>query len=102
MDVSVFGGDEGGGSMVVLDGADSITPEQASETHDTALEVYPMTGMSDEQLSLVLTKLDNIEQIHKEYYDVAVQQQWWILIGVFFVAGMLPIMSFLLGKGGRD
>lgn len=102
MDVSVLDGHKGDGSMVVLDGADSITPEQALEAHDSALEIYPMTGMSDEQLSLVLTKLDNIEQIHKEYYNEAVQQQWWIIIGIFFIAGMLPIMSFLLGKGGRD
>jgi hypothetical protein len=84
-------GHSGYSAMVVLDGSDTVGVEQTSPPVDISMEIHTL-----------IAKLDSIEQIHKEYYDVAVQQQWWILSGIFFMAGMLPILSFLVGKGGGN
>nr|WP_192962725.1 hypothetical protein [Paenibacillus popilliae] len=91
MYVGDLGGHSGDSAMVVLDGVDTVGIEQANTSVDNALEIYTL-----------MAKLDSMYQIHKEYYDVAVQQQWWILAGIFFISGMLPIMCFLIGKGGGN
>lgn len=64
--------------------------------YTSSTENYEMVGYSQEtyitseQADEIIFLLSNIEK-----------SQFWIMAAIMFVAGMIPIVSFFLGKGQK-
>ncbi len=78
-DVRDMGGSNVSGVMVVLDVVNAINSSQA----DTKVDTY----MS---LDVLMTRIDDMTSLFN-----------WILAGIFFIAGMLPVIAFFLEKGDK-
>jgi predicted transcriptional regulator len=74
-----MGGSNVSGVMVVLDVVNAINSSQA----DTKVDTY----MS---LDVLMTRIDDMTSLFN-----------WILAGIFFIAGMLPVIAFFLEKGDK-
>ncbi|MFD3274592.1 hypothetical protein ACE3MS_31350 [Paenibacillus dendritiformis] len=96
----VLEGDTGNSPVVVLDDSSSVGDGETVAPPDSTLEEHPVTVSEDtyEFQTMVLEKLDAIEQHHQQMVDI----NWWLLIGLFVIAGMLPVIAFFLGKGGGN